>query len=546
LKKAISMEANFNLFCREILLEEKVSDTETMKRENRRIAAMSWGGGESDEPPPKPSRTPMADSTSKLFQQTSVDNERPEGGASSGMTYIVAQDPAILAQLMRENEKRGINPSAYTTPASVFNVLAVDFNQATESKPTEEPALITSTIPAEELIPLQQDKIDLFEKCPPQPSSQPQSLIHIPSPQFSGTEADSESSYFPMSSPSAVGLPPQPPDAKSKSLERNLGQNSISTFTRISSLERQLQQADYSMKPAPNPRSQSLIRQYGMGLQQSDHMMRSSSLERKQQLPGNFKTSNSNTFEKFQNPPPAYVRPVKGGSLERSQAIIMNDLMRKYYDQKAANDASKPKSGGSLERNVEYQQYLLLQKQQLQQQLQAQQQQVQAQQQQLAQAQAQKQEEIIEENIYDFGGVHVKSCATIALKKSIERGMLPPQTMMCSPVYDSNSTLSSGPSSLDLRPATQQNIKPGIASRMMIFQQGSHQVRPPHPMNSSTLPKTFSSQNFYSQQTQVQALAQAPTQSEQAIFPPREPHLPQVRRSDDSILLIRCSYTLRF
>lgn len=493
-----------------------------MKRENRRIAAMSWGGGESDEPPPKPSRTPMGDSTSKLFQHSSIDSERPEGETGpGGMTYIVAQDPACLAHLMRENEKRGINPSAYTTPASVFNVLAVEFDQATESKPSEEPSLVTSTIPAEDLMPLKQDKTDsLFEKCPPQ------SLTHIPSPQFTGNESENEVSYLPMTSPSTAGLPPQPPDSKSKSLERNLNQNSVSTFTRVSSLERRQQQMpDYSMKPIPNPRSQSLIRQYGAGLQQADNMMRSSSLERNQQLPANFKTY-SNSFERFQAPPgapPAYVRPVKGGSLERSQAIIMNDLMRKYYDQKAVTDAQKPKSGGSLERNVQYQQYLLVQKQQLQQQLQAQQQQVQAQQQQQqqAQAQAQRQEEVIEENIYDFGGVHVKSCATIALKKSIERGMLPPQTMMRSPVYDSNSTLSSGPSSLEIRPASQQNIKPGIASRMMIFQQGSQQVRSPHPMSSSTLPKTFSSQSFYNQQAQAQA--QAPMQPDQAIFPPREP-----------------------
>lgn len=55
-------EEDVNNFCinfREILLEEKLSDSETMKRENRRIAAMSWGAGDGDDPPPKPSRTPM-------------------------------------------------------------------------------------------------------------------------------------------------------------------------------------------------------------------------------------------------------------------------------------------------------------------------------------------------------------------------------------------------------------------------------------------------------------------------------------------------------
>lgn len=463
-----------------------------MKRENRRIAAMSWGGGESDEPPPKPSRTPMTDSTSKLFQLSSNDGEKADGETGQAMTYIVAENPAILAQLMRENEKRGVNPSAYTTPASVFNVLAVEFDQTTENKPADDIPLKTSKIPAMDLIPLQQDKIDIFEKCNPQP------LSHVPKPQFLGNEGDCEASYLPMTSPSTVGLPPQPPDSKCKSLERNPNQNSVSTFSRISSLERRQQQMpDYSMKA--NQRSQSLIRQFSAGIQ-ADGSMRSASLERNQQLPLSFKTSYSNNFEKFQNPPapPPYIRPVKGGSLERSQAIIMNDLMRKYYDQKAVTESQKPRSGGSLERNVQYQQYLMHQKQQLQQQLQAQQQQV--------EAQRQQQDEIIEENIYDFGGVHVKSCATIALKKSIERGMVPPNVMMRSPGYDSNSTPSSGPSSLETRPPMQQSFKqpcPGIASRMMVFQQGNQS---PRPQNPSTIQKPFPNPNFFNQQAQAEAM----------------------------------------
>lgn len=489
-------------------MEEKVSDSDTMRRENRRIAAMSWGGGESDDPPPKPSRTPMSDSASRLLQMSSMEGEKTENENSSAMTYIVAQDPAILARLMRENEKRGMNPSAYTTPASVFNVLAVEFDQTTENKPDDDIPLKTSKIPAMELMPLQQDKIELFEKCPPQ------SLPHNPNPQFLGNLRENDSMYPSMTSPSTASLPPQPPDAKNKSLERNLSQNS-STLTRISSLERKHQQmADFNMK---NNRSQSLIRQYSAGIQQADNAaLRSASLERNQQFPVGFKTFNNNFDNKvqYQPPPPPYVRPVKGGSLERSQAIIMNDLMRKYYDQKALSDAQKPKSGGSLERNVQYQQYLMIQKQQLQQQLQAQQQQAQHQQQQQAQqqAEAQRQEEPIEENIYDFGGVHVKSCATIALKKSIERGMLPASTMMRSPVYESNSSISSGPSSLESRPSMQtfKQPCPGIASRMMIFQQGSQS---PKPQSPSTLQKPFSNPNFYSSQAQAE-----PTQVRQEIL----------------------------
>lgn len=416
---------------KEILLEETNGMEETMKRENRRIAAMSWGGND-ELPPPKPSRTPLNDSTFKVVadEATKTDN--------GAMTYIVAENPAILAHLMKENELRGLNASSYTTKASVFNVLAVEFDdQTTENKPADEIPLKTSKIPVTHLIPLQEDKTtpDIFEKC------------HPP--------------FFP-SNPQILGnhkMPPQVPDpSKSRSLERNLNQNTA--FSRINSLEqRQQQMADYTLKGGN--RSQSLIRQYSAGIQQSDEaiMARSSSLERNQQLP-------------FQNPQPPPSR--QGGSLERSQAIIMNDLMRKYYDQKATSDAQKPRSGGSLERNFQYQQYLNFQKQQLQAQLHAQQQQ----QQQVENTQ----EGLIEENIYDFGGVNVRSCATIALKKSIERGMVP------SPSVSS--------------PSMQSTVKqpkiagPKIASRLMIFQ-GSQTMKPPGPAQVLTNSQKVSSSPNY-------------------------------------------------
>jgi hypothetical protein len=309
---------------------------------------------------------------------------------------------------------------------------------------------------------------------------------------------------------SPSGLPPQVPmdSSKTKSLERNAGQNSVapSIFARISSLERRQQLQDKN-----NQRSQSLIRQYSAGVQQAEMpAIRSASLERNQQMPYNFKAGYSNSFDKYQNqvpPPPPYIKSMtpsapKGGSLERSQAIIMNDLMKKYYDQKAVAEAQKPRSGGSLERNSQYQQFLILQKQQLQQQLQAQQQQVQAQKRMQMQQQQLMQDDPIEENIYDFGGVHVKSCASIALKKSIERGMLPPTALR---TFESPTPSSSGPSSLEInRPITpQQSFRqpsPNIASRMMIFQQGTSQhVRPPlvqyqNPMIQSPFPPN---QNFY-------------------------------------------------
>ncbi|EAT43915.1 AAEL004666-PA, partial [Aedes aegypti] len=92
----------------EILTEERHSDCETMRRENRRVAAMSWGAGD-DVAPPKPARGPMVGGKCDGSQQ----------GLGAPQTYIIARDPAVLAALMRENEQRGVNPSSYTTPASV-------------------------------------------------------------------------------------------------------------------------------------------------------------------------------------------------------------------------------------------------------------------------------------------------------------------------------------------------------------------------------------------------------------------------------------------
>ncbi|KAF9423349.1 hypothetical protein HW555_001158 [Spodoptera exigua] len=88
----------------EILQEERSSAWETMRRENRRVAA----GSVSEEPPPKPQRPsnniPVTDNVA--------------GGAGAAQTYIVAQNPLVLAHLLRENTARAHLPHAYTTPAS--------------------------------------------------------------------------------------------------------------------------------------------------------------------------------------------------------------------------------------------------------------------------------------------------------------------------------------------------------------------------------------------------------------------------------------------
>ncbi|KAJ9573701.1 hypothetical protein L9F63_008914, partial [Diploptera punctata] len=109
----------------EILLEERHQQQETMRRENRRVQAMSWGStGSDDPPPPKPARFPVigaSDSTSLASLAGSVVNN----ATPAPTTYIVAQNPEVLVQLLRENESRGISPSVYTTPASAFNTLAL-------------------------------------------------------------------------------------------------------------------------------------------------------------------------------------------------------------------------------------------------------------------------------------------------------------------------------------------------------------------------------------------------------------------------------------
>ncbi|XP_031358056.1 focal adhesion kinase 1-like isoform X3 [Photinus pyralis] len=98
----------------EILLDERSAVQETMRRENRRVAAMSWGSSDDLPPPPKPARFPLqgVDCTSLA----SLNSASPPSALPQ--TYIVAQNPEVLAHLMKENESRGICPSAYTTPAS--------------------------------------------------------------------------------------------------------------------------------------------------------------------------------------------------------------------------------------------------------------------------------------------------------------------------------------------------------------------------------------------------------------------------------------------
>ncbi|KAE9540969.1 hypothetical protein AGLY_004214 [Aphis glycines] len=120
LEEAFSIDIQFRLFCfSEILIEERHQQKETLRRENRRVHTLSWGSsGSLDDPsaPPKPSRQP------------SVDLHNNKSAELPVSTYIVAQNAEVLAHLLKENEQRGVvNPSVYTTPATGFNTVTVDF-----------------------------------------------------------------------------------------------------------------------------------------------------------------------------------------------------------------------------------------------------------------------------------------------------------------------------------------------------------------------------------------------------------------------------------
>lgn len=357
----------YSVIFSEILLEERVSDCETMKRENRRVAAMSWGAGddENNMPPPKPTRVAQTDSSPILAL-----------GESSGtpQTYIIAQNAAVLAQLMRENENRPLNQS-YTTAVSVFNTLAVDID-ASKAEPTtttESPVLPLKTIilPASELLKLNpigdggggdggsvisniSNSIDeqsnihhstqnlhANTQIPAQMFPIPCEIINTLTQKIHGID----SAYKAMPAPADIcqnvhyssNLPPHSADAiqKSRSLERNNQPNAL-YVSRISSLDRAQNNAQLKQM-----RSNSLTRQLnpaGCNEQMSASTnsvisfmggVRSASLERGTRMGIANYGLRTNSFECgngqqlcSQNAQYIQNEMHRGGSLERNQSAI--------------------------------------------------------------------------------------------------------------------------------------------------------------------------------------------------------------------------------
>ncbi|CAH1126716.1 unnamed protein product [Ceutorhynchus assimilis] len=110
----------------EILLEERSSQQNTLRRETRRLAAMSWSSTDDVSPPPKPSRHPVLESSMENPSTT-----------YAPQTYIVAQNPEVLAHLMKENENRGLTPAMYTVPASLTTQFNSDQTREISHLPTE-------------------------------------------------------------------------------------------------------------------------------------------------------------------------------------------------------------------------------------------------------------------------------------------------------------------------------------------------------------------------------------------------------------------------
>lgn len=240
-------------------------------------------------------------------------------------TYIVAQNPEVLAHLMKENESRGVCPSAYITPASVFNTISVEFDQINEE---QEPVLKTCPM-----------ALQNFKKLDPElpKDTKQKSLERTPS-KSSGTNT------------------PQ-----TGSLERNVHIDTTGHYSpKMNSLERSARKISSSRssldKVGPfSPKMGSLERKSLAGSPKMD------SLERTIHIP-----NQSGTFSP------------KLGSLERNSHIVYShshaptltydtDNLPNYHPQPTIYQFSVNQPTKEMQQN--------------------------------------------EENIYDFGGADVKSCA---------------------------------------------------------------------------------------------------------------------------------------
>lgn len=188
----------------------------------------------------------------------------PASGGTA-QTYIVAQNPLVLAHLLRENQARALHPQAYTTPASVFNTVSVDF---AETLPE------THEIVEKIIHPKPDEKIDIPLQTAPIPAASLQKLdpiVPAPTPSDPPDETltvvvgarescdnlcQNMSSMSPHgdSAPPAAGSPEagEPYASRVRSLERSPRGLAERAPARVGSLER-APRASVTQRASPVP-----------------------------------------------------------------------------------------------------------------------------------------------------------------------------------------------------------------------------------------------------------------------------------------------------
>lgn len=314
-----------------------------------------------------------------------------------------------------ENESRSINPAAYTTPASVFNTLAVEID---ETKTTKVPnssdvPLKMTKLPASELFKLdpiadEQNVSTLTRLCGTQKQTssvksttnanetQPLSLpLHC-----SCLDKTNHSTNCMYLNASNIVDPNSTVYLKNSLAEVH---NNFSTIpTNIPCQKPQMQNNFVLYNPQANIYDFQRI-QVDSKITKSDLLRRCNphsygSLER-----------NQDTYQIGSVKP----MPSKGGSLERNQSIsISNNLMRDWVhrssslerattlDAFSSNQTPKTNLSNSLERNISYRTYR-------------------------NQMKSSMEAEPLQEEIYDFGGSNVKSCATSSLNRNRTVDIIP-------------------------------------------------------------------------------------------------------------------------
>ncbi|XP_011204290.2 focal adhesion kinase 1 isoform X1 [Bactrocera dorsalis] len=393
----------------EILVDEKISDSETMRRENRRVAAMSWSGCEGEVPPVKPTRTPFEGDSA--LQSSIVSEKNP----LSPQTYIIAQNPEVLARLMMENENRSINPAAYTTPASVFNTLAVEIDETKTTK-----------VPNSSDVPLKMTKLPASELFKLDPIADEQNVSTLT--RLGGTQKQTASlkstTITNETQPLSLPLHCSCLDKAKHStncIYLNAG-NAVdpSTTVYLKNSRAEVQNNFCTIPtnlPCQKPQMQNNFVLYNP--QANIYDFQRMPVDPKITKSDLLRRCNPHSYGSLERNHDTYIigavkpMPSKGGSLERNQSIsISNNFMRDWVhrssslerattlDAYAGNQTTKTNLSNSLERNISYRTYR-------------------------NQMKSSMEAEPLQEEIYDFGGSNVKSCATSSLNRNRTADIIP-------------------------------------------------------------------------------------------------------------------------